>query len=236
MDRPGSAAGHPARSEQIYSGVAFKGDLYIGTWPEAEVFRLDGDNAWQCVGRVGAEREVMGMINYNGKVYLGSLPMANVWRMDDDDFAFLGTIDHASAAMRRAWSFAVYQGRLFAGTLPSGNVCSLEAGKMATWDVVFPAGRRHVAAVKSGGTLRLYVDGRLVSTSSAFSPADFDVNTEAPLSIGFGALRTLHRTDERRAALPAWTVCGGNPDPGYLLTISRWKHWLEWVVSAIPTG
>jgi hypothetical protein len=182
-----SSAGHPAGSVQTYSGVAFRGNLYVGTWPEAEVFRLEGDDTWQSVGRVGAEREVMGMAYYNGKVYIGSLPMANVWRFDDDDFAFLGTIDHGSAPMRRAWSFAVYQGRLYAGTLPSGNVCSLEAGKMASWDVAFPAGRHHVAAVKSGGFLRLYVDGRMVSQSSSFSAGDFDLSNETPLTIGSGA-------------------------------------------------
>jgi concanavalin A-like lectin/glucanase superfamily protein len=181
------AAGHPAGSVQNYSGVAFRGDLYVGTWPNAEVFRLEGDDTWQSVGRVGAEREVMGMVNYNGKVYLGSLPMANVWRMDDDDFAFLGTIDHASAPMRRAWSFAVYQGRLFVGTLPSGNVCSIEAGKMASWDTTFPVGRHHVAAVKHARSLRLYLDGRMVSESSAFSSADFDLSNETPLTIGYGA-------------------------------------------------
>jgi hypothetical protein len=178
--------GHPAGSQQTYAGVTAGGELYVGTWPEADVFRYGGGRAWHRVGRVGYEREVMGMAIYNGKVYLGSLPMANVWRMDGDEFTYLGTLDHAAAPLRRAWTLAVYDGRLFAGTLPSGNVQAIEAGKVATWDHVFPRGWHHVAAVKEGGRLSLYLDGRRIAQSSPFSPADYDLTTDTPLSIGGG--------------------------------------------------
>ena len=179
--------GHPETARQTYSAVTCAGDLYVGTWPEGEVYRYEGGETWDLVNRVGYEREIMAMALYNAKVYVGSLPMANVWRMDGRRFTFLGNLDASPVQLRRVWSMAVYQGRLFAGTLPSGHVFSTEAGKMATWDRTFPDGWHHVAAVRDGGALRLYVDGRQVAASTAFSPGDYDLSNGSPLTIGFGA-------------------------------------------------
>jgi hypothetical protein len=81
---------------------------------------------------------------------------------------------------------AVYNGKLYCGTLPSGHVFCYEAGKSATDDHELPAGWRHVAAVKTGGQLKLYVDGRSVAVSDSFRPADYDLSTDQPLRIGFG--------------------------------------------------
>jgi hypothetical protein len=179
--------GCPDRSTQTYGATTLGGALYVGTWPEGELFRYAGGEAWTCIGRVGYEREVMGLAHYNGKMYLGTLPMANVWRLDGTRFTLTGTLDHSAAPLRRVWSLAVHQGRLFAGTLPSGHVWALEAGKMATWDHTFPGGWHHVAAVKEGGRLKLYVDGSAVAWSTPFHPADYDLSNDQPLQIGFGA-------------------------------------------------
>jgi hypothetical protein len=54
------------------------------------------------------------------------------------------------------------------------------------WERSFPAGWHHVAAVKSAGQLKLFVDGKLVSSSSA-SAADYNLDSDRPLHIGFGA-------------------------------------------------
>jgi Concanavalin A-like lectin/glucanases superfamily len=185
--------GHPEKSIQTYSAVTYRGQLYIGSWPEAEVHRYDGGTTWTPVtleGRVGYERELMGAALYNGKVYIGSLPMANVWRMDTQKkgakFVFVGNLDASPASLKRVWSMAIYQGRLLGGTLPSGHVRAIEAGKMATWDQAFPAGWRHVAAVKRGSLLQLYVDGKRVAASNGFNPGYFNLNNEQPLLIGFG--------------------------------------------------
>jgi hypothetical protein len=129
----------------------------------------------------------MGTVLYNGKVYIGSLPMANVWRMDGSKFTFVGNLDATPTSLRRVWSMAVYQGKLLGGTLPSGHVYSIEAGKMATWDRVFPSGWRHVTAVKNRSVLQLYVDGQQVAVSSGFNPGYYDLNNDQPLLIGFGA-------------------------------------------------
>jgi Concanavalin A-like lectin/glucanases superfamily len=178
--------GCPAGSTQTYGAVTSAGRLYVGTWPEGEVHRYEGGERWTSLERVGYEREIMGMALYNGKVYVGSLPMANVWRMDGERFTLVGMLDHASAPLRRVWSMAVHQGKLFAGTLPSGRVHSVEAGRMATWDSRFPDGWRHVAAVRDGGILRLYLDGRAVAVSTPFDAADYDLSNNQPLTIGFG--------------------------------------------------
>ena len=95
------SCGCPSGSTQTYGAVTSEGRLYVGTWPEGEVHRYDGGETWTLLGRVGYEREIMGMALYNGKAYVGSLPMANVWRMDGEQFTFLGTLDTASAPLRR---------------------------------------------------------------------------------------------------------------------------------------
>jgi hypothetical protein len=179
--------GRPGGEDQIYSAATYKGELLIGTWPSCLVMRYDGGENWTSFGRVGYEMEVMAMLLYNAKIYFGTLPMANVWRLDDDDYTYIGNVDNSPEVfLRRAWSMAVYQGKLFVGTLPSGRVRSFESGRMATHDRTLPAGRHHVAAVRAGNVLRLYLNGQQVAQSSSFEAADFDLNTEENLKIGFG--------------------------------------------------
>jgi hypothetical protein len=182
--------GRPEKSIQTYTAVTNEGQLYVGTWPEAEVYRYNGAESWIPVtkeGRVGYERELMGAALYNGKVYIGSLPMANVWRMDGRDFTFVANLDATPTSLRRVWSMAIYQGQLFAGTLPSGHIYSVEAGKVATWDHSFPAGWHHVAAVKNDNVLQLYVDGRQVASTAGLQASMYDLDNDQPLQIGFGA-------------------------------------------------
>jgi len=176
--------GRPETSTQTYGAVIHAGRLHVGTWPEGEVYRYEGEEEWSSLGRVGYEREIMGMALYNGKVYVGALPMANVWRLDREGFTFVDSLDAAAAPLRRVWSMAVHQGKLFAGTLPSGRVHALHAGRMATWDQVFPSGWHHVAAVREGEALRLHVDGELVA--QAAGAGDFDLDNDRPLRVGFG--------------------------------------------------
>lgn len=82
---------------------------------------------------------------------------------------------------------ASYRGRLFVGTLPSGRVLSLEAGKNVTYDRALSFGWHHITATRGGQTLKLYIDGELVAESARFDPRDFDLNSKAPLYMGFGA-------------------------------------------------
>lgn len=187
-DKKWDIAGYQQGVTQVYAFAAHWGKLYTGTWPEGKVFRDDGAPDWLSVGRLGEEREVMGMAIYNGKLYSGTLPLAEVYRFDGDDhWTNTGRLDWTpDVTYRRAWSMAVYKGRLFCGTLPSGHVYALEAGRSVTNDRELPTGWRHIAAVRKGGVLKLYVDGQLVATSNEFSPESFDLDNNQSLQIGFG--------------------------------------------------
>ncbi|HVX61028.1 MAG TPA: LamG domain-containing protein, partial [Pirellulales bacterium] len=88
---------------------------------------------------------------------------------------------------RRAWTAAEFQGRLFFSTLPSGKIFSYQAGVSAMHDDELPSGWQHVAAIKSGDRLQLYVNGARVAESAPFKATDYDLASEQPLRIGFGA-------------------------------------------------
>jgi hypothetical protein len=87
---------------------------------------------------------------------------------------------------------AAFNGKLYAGTLPSGRVYSLEAGKSVTCDHELAPGWRHLAAIRDGNKLKLYVDGALAATSSAFNPADYTLSNDKPLKIGSGQHNTFN--------------------------------------------
>jgi hypothetical protein len=173
---------------QAYSTAIHQGHIVIGTWPNALVFRYDGPGKCTNLGRLGDEKEVMAMAVYNGKLYAGTLPLGEVYRYDGGQkWTLTGQLDTTpDVKYRRVWSMAVCQGKLFAGTLPSGKVYCLEAGKGASHDRALQPGWRHVAAVKGGEQLKLYVDGQPVAESTAFQPADYNLSNGRPLRIGNG--------------------------------------------------
>ncbi|MFP6618002.1 MAG: LamG domain-containing protein [Pirellulaceae bacterium] len=175
-------------STQAYSMAVYEGKVHVGTWPTGSVFQYDGPQKWTHRGRLGQEKEVMGMSVYNGKLYAGTLPYADVYRYEGGSkWVTTGRLDNTpDVRYRRAWVMAVFQGKLFCGVLPSGHVLSLEAGKSVTLDRALPAGWQHLAAVKSADTLKLYVNGKLVSSSSTFAASRFNLQPNQPLKIGFG--------------------------------------------------
>ena len=136
----------------------------------------------------------MGMLVHNGRLMAGTLPLAEVYQFDGGNrWRRLTQLDTTPAVKyRRAWTMAEYQGQLFCSTLPSGHVHACEVGKLATWDYEFPLGWHHVAAVKSGGKLLLYVDGKLKSSSTDFNPEDFELSSGQPLRIGSGPNDFFH--------------------------------------------
>lgn len=175
-------------SGQTYSFEVYQGELFVGTWPNGRVFRSLTGERWLDSGRLGEEKEVMGMAVYNGKLYAGTLPLAEVYRYDGEQhWSRVGRVDHTpDVRYRRAWTAAVFQGKLFFGTLPSGQVHALEAGKCVTFDRELAPGWRHLAAVKQADRLRLYVDGKLVATSTSFDREALDLSHDQPLRLGAG--------------------------------------------------
>ncbi len=180
--------GTPPGVTQTYSFASHLGELYVGSWPEGKVFRYGGPSNWIDVGRLGEEREVMGIMVYNGKLYGGTLPLAKVYRMEEEgQWIDTGQLDKTpDVKYRRAWTMAIHDGKLFCGTLPSGKVFSLEVGHCLSHDQELPSGWRHIAVTREGKSLKLYLDGDLVSDSIAPGGKALDLSNDSPLKIGIG--------------------------------------------------
>ena len=187
--RQWTSLGRIEGANQTYGFAVHHGDLFVSEWPHAKVFRYRGGAQWSPAGRLGEEKETMPLVVYNGKMYAGTLPSAEVYRLDgDSDWTKIGRLDFTpNVRYRRVWTMAVYKGRLFAGTLPSGHVHSIEIGRNVTYDKGLKSGWRHIAAVKQTDRLKLYVDSGLVANSSGFDSADYDLSSNEPIKIGFGA-------------------------------------------------
>jgi len=182
-----SDLGQLGENTQTYSFAVSRGQLHVGTWPSGRVYRLSQDR-WEDLGRLGSELEVMGMAVHNGQLYAGTLPLAEVYRHDGPTWTKIARLDDTpDVKYRRAWTMAQYRGRLFCSTLPSGRVHSLEAGPCVTHDRELTPGWHHVAAVRQGPLLKLYLDGEPVAESAKFDREKFDLTTAEPLVIGAGA-------------------------------------------------
>jgi hypothetical protein len=200
---------------QTHSLELYQGKLHAGTWPEGKVSVYQGGEKWDVVGRVGVDgTEVNALAVYNGKLYGGSIPRAEVCRYDGDpkwtslkrfyspEGWHPGLPGKASRKEYNQWSrvtsLTVCDGRLFASTGSCtssvldapvdvrGKVFSMEAGKVASYDDDLGPGWKHLVAMRTGGKLNLFVDGKLVAKSSSFDPAEYEVSTKQPLRIGFG--------------------------------------------------
>ncbi|MEA2654198.1 MAG: hypothetical protein QOI37_1425 [Chloroflexota bacterium] len=185
-DRSWTSLGLQPETTQVYSLETYGDAAYIGTWPHGLVFRHVGDHRWEPCGTPGRETEVMNLLAYNGKLYAGTLPGAEIHRFDGTArWTLVGTLDRTpDVRYRRAASMAVYRGELFCGTLPSGTVHSMQAGLMVSDDRAMAAGWRHVAGVRSGASVELYLDGSLVARRS-------DPDGRRPLDLGPASTLTL---------------------------------------------
>ncbi|MBA3482102.1 MAG: DUF4838 domain-containing protein [Pirellulales bacterium] len=200
---------------QLYCFAVHQGKLCVGTWPEGRVAAYQGGEDWQDIGRVGEDgTEPNGLVVYNGKLYGGTLPRAEVCRYDGDsrwtslrrfyspDGWKPGVPYEATSEEVKEWvrltGLTIYDGKLFASTgsctssvddAPCdvrGKVFAMEAGKVASYDDDLGPGWKHLVAMREGDRLKLFIDGKLAATSSAFDPSDFDVSTDKSLRIGFG--------------------------------------------------
>ncbi len=180
--------GQLADNTQSYAFAILQGQLYVGTWPSGRVYRFEKPHQWTDVGRLGEELEVMGMLVHNGRLIAGTLPLAEVYEFDNkSSWKKLTRLDHTpDVRYRRAWTMAEHDGKLFCSTLPSGKIYSWRAGRVAMVGKAFPTGWHHVAAVRSGSSIKLFVDGIFAATQSGFDSADYDLSGDQPLRIGFG--------------------------------------------------
>jgi len=195
---------------QIHTLGVYGGYLYLGSWPEGRVLRYEGNKIWTDCGYCGIDiskrkiNEINDLLVYNGKLYAGVIPKAQVWRYEGDKkWTLIRQLvvkpESAHTTGYRVPCMAIFQGKLYAGTSTwrgvadendtsdAGKVFSWEAGKCVSYDDDLGSGWRHSVAVRQNGFLKLYVDSKLVSTSSPFDPSDYDISNNKPLLIGFGA-------------------------------------------------
>ena len=180
--------GQVGENTQTYGFVVYQGQLYVSTWPSGRVFAYEGVNNWKDVGRLGDELEVMGLIVHNGQLLGGTLPLAETYIYEGDTtWRKMDRLDETeNVKYRRVWTMAEHAGRVYCSTLPSGHIYSYEAGKSVSWGKSFPAGWHHVVALKSVNTIELYVDGKLVNKTQIPDSLRFNLESTAPMRIGFG--------------------------------------------------
>jgi Concanavalin A-like lectin/glucanases superfamily len=173
---------------QVYSIETFGGAMHVGTWPNGIVYRLEPDGGWYSCGRLGDETEVMNLLAFNGLLYAGTLPRAQVFRMDGPaSWTEVGRLDWTSDVLyRRAASMAIHRGRLVVGTLPSGHVHAMRVGQAVSSGRPVSPGDHHVAGVRRGPTLELYLDGVLVASERDPSGASLDLAELPALQSGTG--------------------------------------------------
>lgn len=152
----------------------YNGKLYGATIPRAEILRYERDGAWTSLRRLFAPP--------------GWQPvLVRGMRTPPDG-------DRRMREWTRVTSLTQHDGRLFAsvGSCTSaavdapadvrGSVHALAAGTVATTPHSLQPGRRHVAAVRRGGALAVYVDGREAATARGAIAGS--LATGAPLAVG----------------------------------------------------
>jgi hypothetical protein len=204
----------PFGINQIHTMQAADGKIHIGTWPQGYVLRYEGDGNWVNTGRLGIPEglreinEINDLTVYNGKLYAGVIPKGQVYRYETDGhWTLLGSLatrpDWAEGkveAWNRVTSITSFQGRLFACTgacrgravdvdpeKTLGRVYAMQAGQVVSHERDIGGEWTHLAAVRSGKELRLYVNGAQSTSSLATGGYSFDLTNTQPLRIGFGA-------------------------------------------------
>ena len=183
---------------EVNSLVVYNGKLYGGSIPRAEVCRFDGAPQWTSLRRF-----------YSPQGWVPVPPAENGGKPTREQVS----------EWSRVTNLTIHGGRLFASISnctsaivdsPAdvrGRVFSIEAGKCVSYDRELQPGWRHLAAVRDGGSLKLYIDGELSAQSSAFDPSRYDLSTDRPLRIGFGQIDYFSgRISEVRAYRKALTA------------------------------
>ncbi len=205
----------PHGIEQIHSMTILDGKLHIGTWPQGYVLRYAGGKDWEITGRLGLPvgmrecNEVNSLIAYNGKVYAGVIPKAEVYRREkDENWTMLGQLARRPdwqvndyPTWMRVLCLTSFQGRMFACTGSCkgraldakaddslGRIYSIQAGQVVSHEKDIGGQWNHLAAVRHGRELKLYINGQLAATSFPLraGPA-FDLTNNSPMRIGMGA-------------------------------------------------
>lgn len=205
---------------EVYSGSLYLGTWPDGrvlrydgdtTWTDCGWMGVD--ETFTADGTVIRPDEVNDLTVYNGKLYAGVIPKAQVWRYDDGTkwTCVKQLVDNPDYSVNflpswmRVPSMTIFNGRLYCGTgtcqartsnanldTDAGKVFAWEAGKNVSYDDDLGTKWRHIVAVRKNDRIRLYIDGKLVSTSEKFDPSAYDLSNDRPFLIGFGAANYFH--------------------------------------------
>jgi len=206
----------PFGVSQIHSLQVYEGKLWIGSWPQGYVLRYEGDGVFTNTGRLGLATDKPGVapineINalgvHNGKLYAGVLPKGQVFRYESDGhWTLLGSLASRAdwdpkvcPSWMRVLTLSTHAGELFACTGASqartqdidpdqtaGRVLSCQAGIVASHEHDLGNAWTHLAAIRSGREISLYVNGVLAQQSTAPPGHHFYLGNAAPLLIGSG--------------------------------------------------
>jgi hypothetical protein len=192
---------------QLHAQGAYQGEWFVGTWPLGKV-AVKRDGKWVNLGRLGDSTEIVGLSMYNGSLYAGAIPRAEVFRYDGpnnwtsirrlfDPPNF--NVEKDVEDWSRASSMTVFQGKMFVSTADCyraalshprenetrGKVYSIETGAGVSVDHDLGPGWKHIAAVREGKQLKMYVNGKLAATADS-DAAPIAAANRAPLRIGLG--------------------------------------------------
>ncbi len=202
---------------QIHSFCMADGKLWIGTWPQGFVLRHEGGAEWSNTGRLGLAtdqegikpiNEINALAHHNGKLYAGVLPKAQVYRYESDGhWTLLGSLarrpewdQEQLPTWLRVLAFTTHRGKLFACTgacqarardvdrdQTVGRVLACEAGQVVSHEHDIGGDWTHLAAVRQGRRLKLFVNGRPAAASLAPKARTLNLMNAQPLRIGSGA-------------------------------------------------
>jgi len=161
--------------------------------------------------QVSPINEVNDLTVHNGKLYAGVIPKGEVYRRGDDGtWTMVRRLvtapdynPHHTDGWSRVTCMAAFRGRLFAATSScrgaadpnahreAGAVFSTMAGQCVSHDHDIGPGWHHIAAMRRWGRLELWIDGARTAVSEPFPSASYDLDSDAPLRIGAGALDTF---------------------------------------------
>ncbi len=208
--------GTPLGNTQVHCLQVYRGDLWTGTWPQGHIARYAHGQTWEDMGLVGdlrpSLRERINEINdltvHNGSFFAGVIPKGEVyryqgggrWEMMRRLLAIPGYDPGHVDSWARVPCITAFGGMLYAGTgtcrgyaeekpLPeAGRVYRTRIGQAVAHEHDLGNGWHQVAAVREADRLVLYLDGRQVAGSAPFAGTCYDLQTTAPLHLGFGAV------------------------------------------------
>lgn len=193
--------GAPAEATEINALQEYNGSIYAGALPYAEVSRYNGDRHWVSVRRFNAppgwRPASVRDSGWRSRQEMGDEPNPAV------------PDDHLMRDWGRVTSMVEHDGQLFVSTGNCtsasadtggdpllGHIFAMSAGTVATSRASLSPGEHHVAAVRRGRELRLYVDGAIAAETTGEVTGRIEFSGRMPVREGW-----LRRAEWRHEAM-----------------------------------